>query len=127
MREIVLTAKAPEAIGPYSQAIVYKELVYTSGQLPLIPETMQFPKGGIREQAQQALINLKAVLEASGASIDHVIKVTCFMANMDDFLAFNEIYETFFQRTKPARSCVEVARLPRDALIELEAIAIRGV
>jgi len=125
MKEIVHTDAAPEAIGPYSQGIAFKHMLYTSGQLGFIPETMSLIEGGIKEQTRQALLNLQAVLEAGDSSLDKVIKVTCYIANMDDFLDFNEVYEEFFSHSKPARSCVEVARLPRDATIELEAIAIK--
>lgn len=125
MKKTIYTESAPSAIGPYSQGIAFHDTVYTSGQLGLMPDTMTFPEGGIKEQSQQALENLKAVLEAGDASLDSVIKVTCFIADMNDFAAFNEVYNEFFGATKPARSCVEVARLPKDALIELEAIAFK--
>lgn len=124
MKQIIATEKAPAAIGPYSQGTIYGEVVYTSGQLPLVPETMQFIEGGIKEQARQSLANLKAVLEASGAGLDTVIKTTCFLSDMENFAAFNEIYtEIFGTENAPARSCVEAARLPKDALVEIEAIA----
>ncbi len=118
------TDLAPAAIGPYSQALSFSNLVFTSGQLPLDPKTMIFPEGGIKEQAKQSLENLKAVLEASGASMETVLKTTCFLADMEDFAAFNEVYSEFFgSELAPARSCVQAARLPKDALIEIEAIA----
>ncbi|MBY6195915.1 RidA family protein [Vibrio hangzhouensis] len=124
MKQIIATEKAPAAIGPYSQGTIYGDVVYTSGQLPLVPETMQFIEGGIKEQARQSLANLKAVLEASGAGLDTVIKTTCFLSDMENFAAFNEIYtEVFGTENAPARSCVEAARLPKDALVEIEAIA----
>ncbi|MBD1565031.1 RidA family protein [Vibrio sp. S12_S33] len=124
MKTQVHTESAPAAIGPYSQALAFKELVFTSGQLPLDPETMAFPEGGIREQARQSLANLKAVLEQSGAGIDTVLKTTCFLGNMEDFVAFNEVYtEVFGTDCAPARSCIQAGRLPKDALIEVEAIA----
>lgn len=124
MKQIIATEKAPAAIGPYSQGTIYGDVVYTSGQLPLVPETMQFIEGGIKEQARQSLENLKAVLEASGAGLDTVIKTTCFLSDMENFAAFNEIYtEIFGTENAPARSCVEAARLPKDALVEIEAIA----
>ncbi|MBV7298159.1 RidA family protein [Enterovibrio paralichthyis] len=126
MKEIIATAKAPEAIGPYSQGTGFNGLVYTSGQLPLDPQTMQFAEGGIEAQARQSLENLKAVLEAGGAGIDTVIKTTCFLADMEHFAAFNEIYTSVFgTENAPARSCVEVSRLPKDALVEIEAVAYR--
>ncbi|MGR5221290.1 RidA family protein [Vibrio parahaemolyticus] len=124
MKQIIATEKAPAAIGPYSQGTIYGEVVYTSGQLPLVPETMQFIEGGIKEQARQSLANLKAVLEESGAGLDTVIKTTCFLSDMENFAAFNEVYtEIFGTENAPARSCVEAARLPKDALVEIEAIA----
>ena len=124
MKQIIATEKAPAAIGPYSQGTIYGDVVYTSGQLPLVPETMQFIEGGIKQQARQSLENLKAVLEASGAGLDTVIKTTCFLSDMENFAAFNEIYtEVFGTENAPARSCVEAARLPKDALVEIEAIA----
>ncbi|UGA57318.1 RidA family protein [Vibrio sp. VB16] len=124
MKTKIHTDAAPAAIGPYSQALAFQELVFTSGQLPLNPETMAFPDGGIKEQALQSLNNLKSVLEAGGASIDTVIKTTCFLADMADFVAFNEIYtEVFGTENAPARSCIQAARLPKDALVEVEAVA----
>lgn len=124
MKTKIHTDSAPAAIGPYSQALAFQELVFTSGQLPLDPATMAFPEGGIKEQALQSLKNLKAVLEASGASIDTVLKTTCFLADMEDFVAFNEMYtEIFGTENAPARSCVQAARLPKDALVEIEAVA----
>jgi len=124
MKEIVATAKAPAAIGPYSQANKVGHMVYTSGQIPLVPETMEIVSGGIKEQAKQAMDNLIAVLEEAGASAETVVKTTCFLADMNDFVAFNEVYGRYFPEAPPARSCVEVARLPKDVLVEVEAIAI---
>ncbi len=99
-------------------------MVFTSGQLPLDPKTMAFVEGGIKEQARKSLENLKAVLEESGASLDSVLKTTCFLSDMENFVAFNEVYtEVFGTENAPARSCVEAARLPKDALVEVEAIA----
>ena len=124
MKTQIHTESAPAAIGPYSQALAFKEVVFTSGQLPLDPETMAFPEGGIREQARQSLANLKAILEQSGAGIDTVLKTTCFLGNMEDFAAFNEVYtEVFGTDCAPARSCIQAGRLPKDALVEVEAIA----
>ena len=124
MKTTIHTESAPAAIGPYSQGTAFKELVFTSGQLPLDPTTMAFVEGGITEQARQSLSNLKAVLEAAGASIDNVVKTTCFLSDMENFVAFNEVYtEVFGTENAPSRSCVEVARLPKDALVEVEAIA----
>ena len=124
MKQKIETNKAPAAIGPYSQAIVLGELVFTSGQIPLIPETGAFPEGGIREQTQQALANVKAVLEAAGTCPENIVKTTVFLQNMGDFAAMNEVYAAFFEGgVCPARSAVEVAALPKGALVEIEAIA----
>ncbi|CAK3849828.1 RutC family protein PH0854 [Vibrio crassostreae] len=104
--------------------MAFKDLIYTSGQLPLDAKTMAFVEGGIKEQARMSLENLKAVLEQSGGSLDTVIKTTCFLSDMENFVAFNEVYtEVFGTENAPARSCVEAARLPKDALVEVEAIA----
>lgn len=124
MKNVIYSENAPAAIGPYSQALAFQQLVFTSGQLPLDPKTMAFPEGGIKEQAYQSLMNLKAVLEQAGAGIDSVLKTTCFLANMEDFNDFNQVYtEIFGTEAAPARSCVQAARLPKDALVEIEAIA----
>ncbi|XQS17060.1 RidA family protein [Citrobacter telavivensis] len=124
MHTIISTKQAPSAIGPYSQAIVLHNVIYSSGQLPLDPQTMNFPEGGIKEQTRQSLTNLQAILENSGASFATVIKTTCFLAKMEDFAEFNEVYSEFFPAIgAPARSCVQVGKLPKDALIEIEAIA----
>lgn len=126
MKQIISTQNAPAAIGPYSQAIAFQNLIFTSGQLPLVPETMAFPEGDIREQTRQSLLNVKSILEDQGASLASVIKTTCFLADMNDFSAFNEVYLAFFgTESAPARSCVEVARLPKDALVEIEVIAFK--
>lgn len=121
-REVVSTAKAPGAIGPYSQAIKIGDFVFTSGQIPLNPETGDMPDT-IEEQTKQALENVKAILEAAGTSLDNVIKTTVFLKDMNDFVRINEVYATFFKENPPARSAVEIARLPKDANIEIEAIA----
>jgi 2-iminobutanoate/2-iminopropanoate deaminase len=120
---IVNTEKAPAAIGPYSQANKFGELVFTSGQIPLIPETMELLEGDITAQTQQVMKNLMAVLEAANACAETVIKTTCFIKDMNDFAAFNAVYGEYFTTNAPARSCVEVARLPKDVLVEVEAIA----
>ncbi|MEZ8968742.1 regulator [Vibrio breoganii] len=126
MKQLISTPNAPAAIGPYAQGTAYSELVLTSGQLPLDPETMAFVEGGIKVQARQSLLNLKEVLEAGGASLETVLKTTCFLSDMENFAAFNEVYtEVFGTDNPPARSCVEAARLPKDALVEVEAIAHR--
>ncbi|KAG2094792.1 Endoribonuclease L-PSP/chorismate mutase-like protein [Suillus cothurnatus] len=122
----VSTPNAPSAIGPYSQAIKAGEFVFVSGCIPLVPSTMQIVEGGIEEQTKQALTNLKAVLEASSSSVGKVVKTTVFLKNMGDFATVNTIYEEFFSGSehKPARSAVEVARLPKDVLFEIECIAV---
>ena len=120
--EIITTRAAPAAIGPYSQAIIENGVVYTSGQIPLAPETGAMVDGGITEQAGQVISNLKAVLAAAGSDLTHVIKTTCFLTDMGNFSAFNEVYVQHFTG-KPARSCVAVLALPKGALVEIEAIA----
>lgn len=124
MRRIVSTDAAPRAIGPYSQAVQFGELVFSSGQIPLDPQTGQFVEGGIAEQTEQVLKNLSEVLRAAGVGLSDVVKTTVYLADMNDFAAMNEIYARHFQRDPPARSTVQAARLPRGALIEIEAIAI---
>ncbi|WP_299065741.1 RidA family protein [uncultured Psychrobacter sp.] len=124
MKKVVHTESAPAAIGPYSQGSVFKELLFTSGQLPLDPKTMNFVEGGVKEQARQCLTNLKAVLEAGGASLDSTVKTTCLLSDMANFAEFNEVYtEVFGTAAAPSRTCFEAARLPKDALVEVEAIA----
>jgi 2-iminobutanoate/2-iminopropanoate deaminase len=125
MKTIIQTDKAPAAIGPYSQAIEVNGMVYTSGVIPVVPETGEVVEGGIEAQARQAIGNLVALVEAAGSSADKVVKTTVFIKNMDDFGTINKIYSEFFTKDCPARSCVEVARLPKDLLIEIEAIAIK--
>lgn len=120
---VIATEKAPAAIGPYVQASKLGNMVFTSGQIPLIPETMQLVEGDIKVQAEQVMKNLFAILESAGATADTVLKTTCFLKNMNDFVAFNEVYASYFPETAPARSCVEVARLPKDVLVEVEAVA----
>lgn len=122
-KKIIMTEKAPAAIGPYSQAVKFGNMVFTSGALGIDPVTGAFAEGGIQAQTKQCLENLKAVLEASGSSLDKVLKATVFIKDMNDFPKINEIYGQYFTKEQPARSCVEVARLPKDALIEIEAIA----
>ncbi len=121
MKEIK-TDKAPSAIGPYSQAIISNNMVFTSGQIPVNPTTGEIPDG-IDAQANQVFTNLKNLLEASGTSIDKVVKTTVFIQNMKDFATINTIYDTYFKEPYPARSCVEVSKLPKDVLLEVEAIA----
>jgi 2-iminobutanoate/2-iminopropanoate deaminase len=123
MKEIISTTKAPAAIGPYSQAVKLGNMIYTSGMLPLIPETMQIVEGEVQAQARQVLENLKALLESAGSGLDKVVKTTVFIKDMKDFPKINEIYGEYFNEKQPARSCVEVARLPKDVLVEIELIA----
>ena len=122
MKQALSTEKAPSAIGPYSQGIKAGNLVITSGQLPLDPATGAFPEG-IEAQTRQSLTNCKAVLEAAGATMADVIKTTVFLSDMNDFAAMNGVYATFFEGACPARSAVQVARLPKDAMVEIECIA----
>ena len=125
MREIVATESAPQAIGPYSQAIRIGDFVFTSGQIPIDPQTGAFVEGGIAEQTERVLRNLAEVLRAAGTGLEGVVKTTVFLADMDDFAAMNEVYGRFFSSEPPARSTVQAARLPRDARVEIEAIAVR--
>ncbi|MGL1891782.1 MAG: RidA family protein [Spirochaetaceae bacterium] len=119
----VNTKNAPRAIGPYSQAVIYGGLIYTSGQISINPETQLFIHGGIKEQTELVIKNLSEILKSEDSSLENVIKTTIFLKNMDDFIIVNEIYNKYFMH-KPARSTVEVSRLPKDALIEIECIAI---
>ncbi|MGG4345988.1 RidA family protein [Paenibacillus lautus] len=123
-KHIISTNKAPGAIGPYSQAVEINGFVYTSGQLGLNPETGEFGEG-VQEQAKLSLSNVKAILEAAGTSLDHVVKTTVFLKDMNDFAVVNEVYGSFFSEPYPARSAVEVARLPKDGLVEIEVIAVK--
>lgn len=124
MKKIICTERSPKAIGPYSQAIGIDRLIFTSGQLPLDTERMEILSSDIKEQARQSLINLQNILEEGGASLKTVVKTTCYLANINDFTAFNEVYAEFFgTEGAPARSCFEVACLPKNALVEVEAIA----
>ena len=126
MKEIVKTNHAPAAIGPYSQATMGAQLGFTSGQLALDPETGDFVPGGIAEQTRQALNNVKNILEAAGAGMENVMKTTVFLSDMNNFAEMNKIYGEFFiEGAYPARSAVEVARLPKDALVEIEALALK--
>lgn len=119
---VVSTPKAPAAIGPYSQGIIAGDLVFTSGQLPIDPATNTMP-ADIKSQARQSMENVKAVVEAAGSDMGKVVKVTIFLKDMNDFSVVNEIYASYFTKDFPARSCVQVARIPRDALVEIEAVA----
>lgn len=124
MKKVIRTTNAPSAIGPYSQGLCGAGLVITSGQLPIDPATGNFAGTDIAAQTRQSLMNVKAVLEAAGSGLDKVIKTTVFLKNMDDFSTMNSVYASFFEGDAPARSAVEVARLPKDALVEIEAIAL---
>lgn len=125
MKKVIATDKAPAAIGPYSQAVEVNGMVYTSGVISIVPATGEIVEGGIEEQAEQALGNLKALIEASGAKLEDTVKTVVFIKDMNDFAKVNEIYSRYFTGDCPARSCVEVARLPKDVLIEIEAIVAK--
>ena len=122
-KTVISTPNAPAAIGPYSQAVRIGDLLYTSGQIPLDPATGTLVEGDIAVQARQSLTNVKAILEAAGTDMSAVVKTTVFLKNMDDFAAMNEVYAQFFAEPYPARSAVQVAKLPRDVLVEIEAVA----
>lgn len=126
MKQIIETKDAPQAIGPYSQAVRAADFVFASGQIPIDPQTGEFVAGGVAEQTQQVLKNLSALLEAAGTGLERVVKTTVFLADMNDFAAMNEVYGKFFAENPPARATVEAARLPRDARVEIEAIALAG-
>lgn len=123
MRDVVLTDKGPKPIGPYSQAIRSNGFLYVSGQVALDPTTGEFVGTDIRQQTQRTLENVKGILEAAGSNMHHVVKTTVFLKDINDFAAMNEVYAKFFALAPPARSTVEVARLPKDALVEIEVIA----
>ncbi len=126
MKQIIKTKGAPQAIGPYSQAVLVGGFVFASGQIPLDPQTGEFVAGGVAEQTEQVLRNLSAVLEAAGTGLDRVVKTTVFLADMNDFALMNEVYGRYFNEDAPARATVQAARLPRDARVEIEAIAEAG-
>lgn len=123
--ETISTNKAPAAVGPYSQGIKVSNLIYTSGQLPIIPETGELLKDDIKKETLQSLKNVEAILVEAGATIENIVKVNIYIRNMEDFPLINEIYEEFFGNHKPARSLVEVSKLPKDGNIEIEAIAYK--
>ena len=127
MRQIIKTEDAPGAIGPYSQAVAANGFVFASGQIPIDPATGQFVEGGIAEQTEQVLRNLSKVLDAAGTSLARVVKTTVFLADMGDFAAMNEVYGRFFDENPPARSTVQAARLPRDARVEIDVIALASL
>lgn len=122
--EFISTEKAPQAVGPYSQGVKANNIIFTSGQLPIVPETGELVKDDIRKATKQSLDNVLAVVEAGGGDLKSIVKVNIYVKNMDDFGAVNEEYDKFFNNHKPARSCVEVSRLPKDGIIEIEAIAV---
>ena len=125
MKRIINTPKAPAALGPYSQAIEVNGTLYISGQIPFVPETMTLVSEDVQEQTRQSLENLKAILDEAGYSFTDVVKATCFIKDMNDFGAINEIYAEYLGDVKPARACVEVARLPKDVKVEIELIAVK--
>ena len=127
MKQIIATERAPQAIGPYSQAVVANGFVFASGQIPIDPETGQFVEGGIVEQTEQVLRNVSNLLEAAGTSLARVVKTTVFLADMGYFGAMNDAYARFFAEQPPARSTVQAAGLPRGALVEIEVVALSGV
>ena len=124
MKQIIHTNNAPQAIGPYSQAVMANGTLYVSGQIPVEPATSAIISDKVEDQARQVMENVKAVVEAAGLTLDNVVKTTVFIKNMDDFAVINGIYSEYFKENCPARACVEVARLPKDVLIEMEAIAV---
>lgn len=123
-KEVINTVKAPAALGPYSQAIKVGDTIYVSGQIPFVPETMELISEDVKEQTKQSLENVKAILEEAGASFNDVVKATVFIKDMNDFGKINEVYAEYFVENKPARACVEVARLPKDVKVEIEVIAV---
>jgi len=124
MRDVVMTPRAPKPIGPYSQGMKCNGFLFLSGQVGLDPQSGEVASADIRQQTERVLENLKAVLEAAGASLHHVVKTTVFLRNMNDFPAMNEVYARYFASAPPARSTVEVSRLPKDALVEIDATAV---
>ena len=123
-KEVINTNKAPEAIGPYSQGVIVGDFVYTSGQIPLNPVTGELVTD-IKLATKQSMENIKAILEEAGTSLNNVVKTSIFLKDLNDFEAVNEVYGTYFIENKPARSCVQVAKLPKDAVIEIEALAVK--
>lgn len=125
MKKIINTTKAPGAIGPYSQAVEVNGTLYVSGQVPFVPETMTIISDDVKEQTRQSLENVKAILEEAGYTLKDVVKAGVFIKDMNDFAAINEVYAEYLGEVKPARACVEVAKLPRDAKVEIEVIAVK--
>ena len=126
IKKVLYTALAPEAVGPYSQAIASNGIIYTSGQIPVNPATGKVEAATIEEQTEQVMENLHIVLAQGGVAFDRVVKTTCFLADMNDFEAFNRVYAKYFPENPPARSCVQVAALPMGAKVEVEVIAVQG-
>jgi 2-iminobutanoate/2-iminopropanoate deaminase len=124
MKEVVLTSRGPKPIGPYSQAIKSNGFLFVSGQIALDPQSGEFVGTDVRQQTERVLENLKAILEAAGSSLKHVVKTTVFLKDMNDFPAMNETYAGYFSTTPPARSTIQAARLPKDALVEIEVVAV---
>ncbi|CUS76447.1 endoribonuclease L-PSP [Candidatus Kryptonium thompsonii] len=124
-KKVVYTEKAPKPIGPYSQAIIAGDFIFTAGQIPIDPKTNQVVQGDIKEQTRQVFENLKAILEEAGATFDDVVKVTVYMKDLSEFPAMNEVYSEYFKSSPPARTTVEVSRLPRDVKIEIDLIAVK--
>ena len=125
MKKIINTVKAPKAIGPYSQAVEVNGMLFISGQIPVKPETGKVVEGGVAEQTEQVLINMKAILEEAGLSLSNVVKTTCLLDNMDNFGAMNEVYAKYFTENMPARAAYGVVKLPLGVMVEIEAIATR--
>ena len=126
MREVISTPNAPQAIGPYSQAIRANGFIFVSGQIPVDPATQKIIEGGVAQQTEQVIRNLEAILKAAGSSLEKVVRTGVFLKDMGEFAAMNDIYERFFPQSSPARSTVEVARLPKDVRVEIDCIAIAG-
>ncbi len=127
MKKIVYTKKAPEAVGPYSQAVEANNMLFVSGQVPVDPATGKIVEGGIEEQTEQVMKNIGAVLEAGGYAYEDVIKSTCFLSDMDNFAAMNKIYAKYYPENPPARAAFEVSKLPLNALVEIETVAVKPV
>ncbi|MGL4867863.1 MAG: RidA family protein [Cetobacterium sp.] len=125
MKRVINTTKAPAAIGPYSQAVEVNGTLYVSGQIPFVPETMTVISDDVKEQTRQSLENVKAILEEAGYTLNDVVKAGVFIKDMNDFTSINEVYSEYLGEVKPARACVEVARLPRDVKVEIEVIAVK--
>jgi 2-iminobutanoate/2-iminopropanoate deaminase len=127
MKTIISTNKAPSAIGPYNQATAFEKLLFLSGQIPLVPQTMEIIEGGVKEQTVQVMENLKAVLEEGQSSFENVLKTTCYLSDMDNFVAFNEVYAQYFPAlTAPARATIAVKTLPKNVFVEVDAIAFKN-